>query len=74
MRGTTTIDNEDRIRVSISESARLLSIGKRMLEHRIANKEITTVRDGRRVLILMSELRRYARTNHYNSVRNKGKK
>jgi hypothetical protein len=60
--------------VSIKDGARLLSISKRQLEYRIAHKEITTVRDGRRNLILMSELRRYARTNHYTRARNDGKK
>lgn len=67
--GPSSIDSDDRIRVSIKEGARLLSIGKRQLEYRIANKEISTVRDGRRNLILLSELRRYARTNHYSSPR-----
>lgn len=69
MQKATTIDTEDRLRVSIQEGARLLSIGKRQLEYRIANKQISTVRDGRRSLILMSELRRYGRTNHFDSAR-----
>lgn len=71
----STIESEDRLRASIKEGARLLSISKRQLEYRIKNKEIATVRDGCRNLILMSELRRYARTNHYSSARtSKGKK
>lgn len=60
---------DDRIRVSLAEGARLLSISKRMLEYRIAAKQIRTVRDGRRVFILISDLRSYARTNHYDSPR-----
>lgn len=70
----TTLNTEDRIRVSIKEAARLLSISKRMVEYRISEKELTTVRDARRVLLLMSELRRYARANHYSSPRKKRQK
>jgi len=60
---------DDRFRVSVAEGARLLSISKRMLEYRIAAKQIRTVRDGHRVFILISDLRGYARTNHYDSPR-----
>ena len=60
---------DDRLRVSTAEGARLLSISKRMLEYRIAAKQIRTVRDGRRVFIKISDLRGYGGTNHYDSPR-----
>ena len=64
-----SLEDDDRLRVSIEEAARLAAISKRMVEYRIAQKAIRTVRDARRVLIEMSELRRYCRTNHYDSPR-----
>lgn len=64
-----SLEDDDRLRVSIAEAARLAGIGKRTMESRIAQKLIRTVRDGRRVLIEMAELRRYCRTNHYDSAR-----
>lgn len=65
----TDLDHEDRLRVCRKEAARLLSISLRQLDYRIAGREIQIVHDGRSVLILMSELRRYARANHYTSPR-----
>lgn len=64
-----SLKDDDRLRVSIAEAARLAGIGKRTMESRIAQKLIRTVRDGRRVLIEMAELRRYCRTNHLDSTR-----
>ena len=64
-----SLEDDDRLRVSISEAARLAGIGKRTMESRIAQKLIRTVRDGKRVLIEMAELRRYCRTNHFESTR-----
>lgn len=64
-----SIENDDRLRVSIIESARLAGISPRMVEGRIAQKAIRTIRDGTRVLIEMAELRRYCRTNHFDSLR-----
>lgn len=55
--------------MSIAEAARLAEIGKRLMEYRIGQKAISTVRDGRRVLILMTELRRYCRINHFEGAR-----
>lgn len=56
---------DDRLSVGIKEAARLLGISKRMVEYRIAERELASCRDGRRTLINMAELRRYRRKNHY---------
>lgn len=64
-----SLEDDDRRRVSVAEAASLAGISKRMMEYRIAQKAIRTVRDGRRSLIEMAELRRYCRTNHYDSPR-----
>lgn len=53
-----------RLRVRRSAAPWLLGISARQLDYRIANREIRTIRDGRAVLIMMTELRRYASTNH----------
>ncbi|MGC9225347.1 MAG: hypothetical protein ACP5E2_15650 [Terracidiphilus sp.] len=66
-----TLEDDDRLRVSAKEAGRLLSISTRHLAYRTANKQISTVRDGRRVLYTLRELRRYAYTNRYDSPRKK---
>ena len=64
-----SLEDDDRLRVSSAEAARIAGIGKRMMEYRIAQKALRTVRDGRRVLVETPELRRYCRTNHFDSPR-----
>jgi len=60
---------DNRIRVGIREAAEMVGISKRMLEYRIAQKEIRIVRDGGRSLVELTELRRYARSNRLFSPR-----
>jgi hypothetical protein len=58
------LTTDRRLRVRRSAAPWLLGISARQLDYRIANGEIKTIRDGRAVFIAMSELRRYALTNH----------
>jgi excisionase family DNA binding protein len=51
------------------DSAFMLSISERSLDYLISSKEINTRRVGRRVLIPRSELLRFARGNHTDSIR-----
>jgi excisionase family DNA binding protein len=52
-----------------ADAACMLSISERSLDYLIASKEINTRRVGRRVLIPRSELLRFARGNHTDSIR-----
>lgn len=56
---------------SKEEAAYSLAISIRSLEYRIANKEINTRRIGSRVLIPREELRKFAASNHYDSITTK---
>ena len=49
-------------------AAAALSISIRSLDYYIARGEVRTIRIGRKVLIPASELKQFARTNHYDSV------
>jgi len=50
--------------VSREEAAQLLSISQRGLDYLIANRRLPTRRIGGRVLIPVSDLRKYARGDH----------
>ena len=64
MTDSPDLSTNKRLRVRRFEAPAYLGISQRQLDYRIAQKEIRTVRDGDAVFILMSELRRYATTNH----------
>jgi len=49
-------------------AAAALSISIRTLDYFIAHRELRTIRIGRKVLIPSSELKQFARMNHYDSV------
>ena len=55
---------EDKLLVGRQEAAGMLSISCRVLDYLIANKELTTRRIGTRVLIAVSDLRRFSRGDH----------
>ncbi len=55
----------DRLLVTKREASRLLSISARNLEYRISQKQFQVRRVGRRVLIPMKEVRRFALQNHF---------
>ncbi len=55
---------DDRLLVGRREAAHMLSISQRSLDYLVAAKELTARRIGSRVLISITELRRYARSDH----------
>jgi excisionase family DNA binding protein len=59
-----TTGSQDRLLVGRREAARMLSISQRSLDYLIANKQLTARRIGTRVLISVTDLRRYARADH----------
>lgn len=59
---------DDRLLVGRREAAHMLSISQRSLDYLVAAKELTARRIGSRVLISISELRRYARSDHPNRI------
>ena len=50
------------------EAAWLLSISVRALDYLVANKELSTRRIGGRVLIPYSELVRFSKADHFDSI------
>jgi excisionase family DNA binding protein len=59
-----TIAVESKILASREEAAQMLSISQRALDYLIATRRLATRRIGGRVLVPVSELRKYARTDH----------
>jgi excisionase family DNA binding protein len=59
-----TVAVESKILASREEAAQMLSISQRALDYLIATRRLPTRRIGGRVLIAVSELRRYARSDH----------
>jgi excisionase family DNA binding protein len=59
-----TVAVESKILASREEAAQMLSISQRALDYLIAARRLPTRRIGGRVLIPVSELRKYARTDH----------
>ena len=57
-------DSYDRILVGRREAARMLSISQRSLDYLVAKRQLNVRRIGTRVLISMTELKRYARADH----------
>ena len=56
------------IRVDRKTAASLLGISVRLLDYRVSEGLIATRRDGKRVLIAMTELKRYAKSDHTESI------
>lgn len=48
------------LRVPVEEAARLLGISRPTMFRRIQRGELAAIRDGRRTLVAMAELERYA--------------
>lgn len=59
-----TVAPDAKLLVSREEAAQLLSISQRGLDYLIANRRLPTRRIGGRVLIPVSDLRKYARGDH----------
>ena len=52
---------EEKLLLSRRDAAQVLSISQRALDYLVATRRLTTRRIGKRVLIPVAELRRYAR-------------
>jgi excisionase family DNA binding protein len=59
-----TVAPEDKLLVSREQAAQLLSISQRALDYLVASQRLPARRIGGRVLIPMTDLRRYARFDH----------
>ena len=59
-----TVGVESRFLASREEAAQMLSISQRALDYLIATRRLPTRRIGGRVLVPVSELRKYARSDH----------
>ena len=55
---------EEKFLLSRREAAQVLSISQRALDYLVASRRLPTRRIGKRVLIPVADLRRYARANH----------
>jgi excisionase family DNA binding protein len=54
----------NKLLVSQSEAAQLLSISKRSVEYLVATRQLSTRRIGTRALIPIEDVRRFARSDH----------
>jgi excisionase family DNA binding protein len=62
--GRETVPLEQRLLVNRRNAAQYLSISQRSLDYLLANGDLNVRRIGKRVLIPISELQRYARVDH----------
>ncbi len=62
--GTATLSPDEKLLVGRAEAAGMLSISCRALDYLVANKQLIIRRIGTRVLIPVSELRRFSRSDH----------
>jgi excisionase family DNA binding protein len=62
--GRAGIAPEEKLLVGRHEAAEMLSISRRAIDYLVANKQLGARRIGARVLIPVSELRRFSRADH----------
>lgn len=62
--GRATMASDDKLLVGREEAAEMLSISCRALDYLVANKQLLARRIGTRVLIPVTELRRFSRNDH----------
>ena len=62
--GRATISPDEKLLVGRVEAAGMLSISCRALDYLVANKQLLIRRIGTRVLIPVSELRKFSRSDH----------
>src|SRR5665213_2844312 len=62
--GRATLSPDDKLLVGRVEAAGMLSISCRALDYLVANKQLLIRRIGTRVLIPLSELQRFSRSDH----------
>ena len=61
--GITIVPN-DKLLVSRREAAQMLSISERAIDYLVSTKQLTTRRIGSRVLIPVTEVRKFVRYDH----------
>ena len=62
--GRVTMAPEEKLLVGREEAAEMLSISRRSLDYLLAQKRLTFRRIGSRVLIPVSDLKRFSRADH----------
>ena len=62
--GRVTMSPEEKLLVGREEAAEMLSISRRSLDYLLAQKQLTFRRIGSRVLIPVSDLKRFSRADH----------
>jgi len=62
--GRVTMAPEEKLLVGREEAAEMLSISRRSLDYLLAQKQLTFRRIGSRVLIPVSDLKRFSRADH----------
>ena len=62
--GRAALSPDEKLLVGRIEAAGMLSISCRALDYLVANKQIVVRRIGTRVLVPVSELRRFSRSDH----------
>ena len=62
--GRVTLSPEEKLLVGREEAAEMLSISRRAIDYLIAQKQLTFRRIGARVLIPVSDLKRFSRADH----------
>jgi excisionase family DNA binding protein len=60
----TSVSSDEKLLVGRQEAAAMLSISCRALDYLVANKQLTTRRIGTRVLIPITDLKRFSRGDH----------
>ncbi len=62
--GKVTLSPEEKLLVGREEAAEMLSISRRAIDYLVAQKQLSFRRIGSRVLIPVSELKRFSRADH----------
>jgi excisionase family DNA binding protein len=62
--GGVTLPPEEKLLVGREEAAEMLSISRRAIDYLIAQKQLTFRRIGSRVLIPVTDLKRFSRADH----------
>jgi excisionase family DNA binding protein len=62
--GRVTLSPEEKLLVGREEAAEMLSISRRAIDYLLSQKQLTFRRIGSRVLIPVSDLKRFSRADH----------
>ena len=62
--GKVTLSPEEKLLVGREEAAEMLSISRRAIDYLLSQKQLTFRRIGSRVLVPVSDLKRFSRADH----------